>query len=217
MGQNQDHSPYKMTPKTRNRLCVGLRFKIILTLGLWVLIQLTPLVPPSFAETETQLHSNGKVHLAIEINANRLPHGWTREYDENGILRSEKYFENGVRHGPSRLYYNTGEVMTEWHYRNGKRHGPSLGYYKSGAKKDQGHYINDQLNGTVLQFYENGMTRASLNFKNDVQHGESKTFFPDGGVEHLYRHDNGRLVYSETYSGDGQLLQKQHFPLHRFR
>ena len=109
---------------------------------------------PAQAETSPKIlvehYPTGKVHFKIEVDDHRKPHGWSREYTDDGTLKAERHYAHGIRKGISRLYYTTGELMTEWIYDNGKRHGASIGYFKNGRLKNKGMYQNDLLEGTVL-------------------------------------------------------------------
>ena len=157
-------------------------------------------------------YPNGKIHSRIEIDEHREPHGWSREYTQNGILKVERHYVHGIREGISRLYYSTGELMTEWSYNNGKRHGPSIGYFKNGLVKDRGTYKNDLLEGMVLKYYPNGSVKARMNFKHDLLEGESTTYYENGQVQHIYRYFEGRIWTRSDYDQKGKLIRKQEFP-----
>lgn len=159
-------------------------------------------------------YPNNKVHYRIEVDDHQKPHGWSREFTEDGILKAKHHYAHGVRDGISRLYYTTGELMTEWVYHNGERHGPSLGYFKTGRLKDKGMYQNDLLEGTVLKYYPGGRVKARMNFKHDQLEGESITYYENGQVQHIYRYFKGRAWTRKDYNPDGKLLRKQEFPQH---
>ena len=160
-------------------------------------------------ETLVENYPNGKVHYKIEVDEHRQPHGWSREYTEAGILKTERQFEHGVRHCINRLYYTTGELMTEWIYRNGKRHGMAFGYFKNGRLKDKGTYQNDLLEGPVLKYYPDGAVKARMNFKHDRLESESIIYYENGQVQYVYRYFKGRVWTRKDYSPDGKLLRKQ--------
>ena len=162
--------------------------------------------------TVTQSYPNGQVHYEAQVDDDGFRHGWTREFREDGTLMSEYMYDHGVKEGIARFYYKTGELMTVWVYRDGKRHGQSIGYYKDGSIKDKGFYKRDKLDGPVVMYYPDGTVKARLHFKDNRRDGESRTFYEDGQVHFVYRHQRGQLVYSERYSRDGQLLQKQYYP-----
>ncbi|MGP0628585.1 toxin-antitoxin system YwqK family antitoxin [Nitrospina sp. 32_T5] len=169
---------------------------------------------PASAERETvvQSYPNGAVHFEIQIDENRFRQGWTREFRRDGSLMSEYMYEHGVKQGLARFYYDSGELMTVWVYENGQRHGQSIGYFKNGAVKDRGFYQNDLLHGPVTLYHPDGTVKAQLEFKEGRRHGESKTYYEDGQVQFVYRHDNDRMLESEHYGRDGQLLEKQYYP-----
>lgn len=165
--------------------------------------------PPKFL---VEYYPSGKVHFKIEVDDHQKPHGWSREYTDDGTLKAERHYAHGIREGISRLYYTTGELMTEWVYDNGKRHGPSLGYFKSGRLKDKGMYQNDLLEGIVLKYYPSGEVKARMNFKHDRLEGESTAYYDNGQTQHIYRYFDGQLWTRADYSLNGKLLRKQEFP-----
>lgn len=156
--------------------------------------------------------SISQAEIRKETDSFGLAHGWTREYDDTGQLRSEKLFEHGIQNGVSRLYYPSGELMTEWIYLNGLREGPSIGYFKSGKIKDRGFYIKDSLEGTVLLYYPNGSLKARMNFRNNVQDGDAETFDRKGNREHRYRYSKGRLLWQEDFDTTGKRIRITKFP-----
>lgn len=177
-----------------------------------VLLGSSPAQAATSPKVLVEHYPNGKIHSKIEVDEHQKPHGWSREYNDDGTLKAERHYAHGIRKGFSRLYYTTGELMTEWVYDNGKRHGPSLGYFKNGRLKDKGMYQNDLLEGTVLKYHPSGVVKARMNFKHDRLEGESTTYYENGQTQHIYRYFEGRLWTRTDYSPDGKLLRKQEFP-----
>ncbi|KMP10380.1 hypothetical protein UR09_06405 [Candidatus Nitromaritima sp. SCGC AAA799-A02] len=168
--------------------------------------------PSAYGETVREFYPNGKIRFERDADPQQLPHGISREFDENGNRIAERNYEHGILQGISRLYYPTGQVKTEWIYQNGKREGISLGYYKSGKIKDRGFYVNDKLNGTVRFFFPDGTLKSELHFENDRTEGPAKTWHPNGALEYLYEYRNGQLVRRKNFDHEGNLIQDQEFP-----
>ncbi len=169
----------------------------------------------AMAEPVVDRYSNGTVRREWNADENRLPHGWVREYDRKGRLRSEKNYVHGVPQGIGKLYYPNGQLMTLWHYQDGKREGESVGYYKDGSLKDKGYYVDDQLHGTILKYYRDGTLKAEMRFKEDRLEGLSRTYHPNGTLKHEYTYRKGRLAHSKTYDSQGHLVREQKYPVFR--
>jgi antitoxin component YwqK of YwqJK toxin-antitoxin module len=191
------------------------RFTATLTplIFVWVLLGYPAVKGAASPEVLVENYPNGKVHNKIEVDKQRQPHAWSREYTAAGILKAERHYQHGVRDGISRLYYTTGKLMTEWVYRNGKRHGTSVGYSRNGRVRDKGTYQNDLLEGEVLKYYPNGTVKARMNFKHNRLEGESTIYYETGQVQYIYRYFKGQVWTRKDYSPDGKLISKQEFPL----
>ncbi len=163
------------------------------------------------AETVNSHYSDGTLSSKVEFNEVGLPHGLALEFAKNGILISEKRYEDGKLHGISKLYYPSGKIMTEWAYRDDKRHGIALGYYENGDLKDKGYYKNDKLDGLVLKYSKGGILKSKMNFKDDLPEGIAETFNRDGILEYEYTYSRGQLILRKTFDRQGKLIRTQEY------
>ncbi len=163
------------------------------------------------AETVKSYYPDGTISSKVEFNEVGLPHGLALEFAENGILISEKRYEDGRLQGISKLYYPSGKIMTEWAYQNDKRHGLAIGYYENGKIKDKGYYKNDKLDGIVLKYRKDGILKSKMNFKDDFPHGIAQTFDTDGILEYEYAYSKGQLVLRKTFDRQGKLIRTQKY------
>ncbi len=163
------------------------------------------------AETISSYYPNGKLSSKIEFNEVGLPHGLALEFTKNGILISEKRYEDGRLQGISKLYYSSGKIMTEWAYKDDKREGIAIGYYENGNLKDKGYYKNDKLDGVVLKYRKDGTLKSKMNFKRDLPDGIAETFDIDGVLEYEYTYSNSQLILRKTFDRQGKLIRTQEY------
>lgn len=163
------------------------------------------------AETINSYYPNGKLSSKVEFNEVGLPHGLAHEFTENGILISEKRYEDGRLQGISKLYYSSGKIMTEWGNKYDKREGIAIGYYENGNIKDKGYYKSDKLDGVVLKYRKDGTLKSKMNFKENLPNGIAETFDIDGTLEYEYTYSHGQLILRKTFDGQGKLIRTQKY------
>ena len=69
--------------------------------------------------------------LLQKYNKSKPKDGWFRRYWENGNLRYEWYFKNGVQHGISKSWWPSGQIKNIQHYKNGVLDGELKGWYEN--------------------------------------------------------------------------------------
>lgn len=66
-----------------------------------------------------------------------------KKFTRKGVLYMEENYRNKMRHGKSIEYNNDGSKKSEIDYVNDKREGQHLGWWSNGQLKRQDHYVND--------------------------------------------------------------------------
>jgi antitoxin component YwqK of YwqJK toxin-antitoxin module len=84
------------------------------------------------------------------------PHGFWKEYNENGSLEREFQYDHGARHGVAKVYYENGS--------------PEVVY----------NYNNNVIDGEFTEYHENGKTLAKCTYSNGKRIGAS-TFYDESG------------------------------------
>ena len=168
-------------------------------------------VQAAVAETIKSYYPDGKLLLEIATNDVGLPHGVTREFAPDGILRSEKRYEDGRSQGISKLFYPSGKIMTEWAYSDDKRNGLAIGYFENGKIKDKGYYKNDKLDGIVLKYRISGILKSEMQLSGDLPDGITKTYDSNGALEHEYTYSKGQLLLRKTFDRHGGLIRTQEY------
>jgi len=114
-----------------------------------------------------------------------------KTYFEDGAIKEEKNYLNGVLDGVSKEYYDNGKIKSERFYEGGKliTEHEKL-YYYSGALLIERNYKHKKLHGVQRTFFDNGQLHEEVYFENGVQTGSSPRCFSNGQVRSECIHDD---------------------------
>ncbi len=101
---------------------------------------------------------------------------------------------NKAQDGKVDLYYNDGKIKAELNYVQGVLNGFSTWYFHNGNKEKEVYYNDGKIDGTVRYFYENGLLKAEFNVKNGIRDGLTKFYYPNGGLKEVKSFEKGALV-----------------------
>ncbi len=104
--------------------------------------------------------------------------------------------------GKVELYYNDGKLKAELGYVQGVLNGFSTWYFHNGNKQKEVYYNDGKIDGAVRYFYENGLLKAEFNVKNGVRDGLTKFYYPNGGLKEVKSYENGELIKTVKVSYD---------------
>ena len=68
-----------------------------------------------------------------------------KEYYEDGKLKYEGEYLNGIKNGKGKEYYSNGKLQFEGEYLNGEKNGKCKEYYDNGKLKYEGEYLNGKM------------------------------------------------------------------------
>ena len=108
-----------------------------------------------------------------------MKNGKGKEYDENGILKFEGEYLNGLKNGKGKVFYVEGEfhilnkdikndiyldkkIIFECEYLNGLRNGIGKYYNKNGMLLFEIKFLNDKKFGKVKIYDENGNLKKEV-------------------------------------------------------
>lgn len=74
------------------------------------------------------------ISIAVCGAARAADDGKVIAFYENGQLKSEMTYQNGILHGPYAMYFENGKPMMRGAMKNGKRHGRWEVFYFNGDK-----------------------------------------------------------------------------------
>ena len=86
--------------------------------------------------------------------------------------------------------YDNGKIKNEFQYENGLLNGPFISYYENGNKKQVGEYLNNNLNGNYIDYHENGNIALEGRYMNSKKDGIWNLYDLDGKKLVAYNYVN---------------------------
>ena len=137
----------------------------------------------------------GVLLLAITVNAQNLqevdgifyqdsqPYSGTYlTYFENGNLKMETNFLEGMKDGECKLYFEDGKLNEVRSYRNNEMHGTWLTFNNMGVKVAEASYKNGKKDGNWFVWDEDGSLKYELCYKDGEKTGVWKSYDAMGVV-----------------------------------
>ena len=151
--------------------------------------------------------------LVTDINYNLNSNEIITDEFPNGLLK--QYFiynKNGLLDGESREYYEEGDIKSISHFKNHIPDGVFISYYPNGNMEEKYAYVNGQANGECFSYYENGKLEERYFLKNGEIDGEAFAYYPSGKLEvkdffkdgkkegeSIFYHENGNIKQKSTF------------------
>ncbi|MBO7244784.1 MAG: toxin-antitoxin system YwqK family antitoxin [Alphaproteobacteria bacterium] len=129
-----------------------------------------------------------------------LANGILKEYYENGKLKRETPYKNGVNEGIEKGYYESGNLFGEVPYKNGMPEGIVKEYYENGNLRFEVPYKNRAREGIAKEYYENGNLRTETLYKNDKKDGISKAYYENGKLKSEAIFKEGEAISGFIYN-----------------
>ena len=162
------------------------------------------------------MRDNASFSLVTDINYNLNSNEIITDEFPNGLLK--QYFiynKNGLLDGESREYYEEGDIKTISHFKNDIPDGVFISYYQNGNIENKYAYVNGQANGECFSYYENGKLEERYFLKNGEIDGEAFAYYPSGKLrgkevqklgkregESIIYHENGNIKQKSTFKND---------------
>ena len=119
---------------------------------------------------------DGKIYV---IGENKPYTGTFIKKFENGNLREERNYKNGLRHGEFKTYFN-GQLALIDTYKNGQKDGAHKSYYENGNLRTEATYRKGKNDGVSRMYYENGQLWRELKYKNGEKIAPTKWYDENG-------------------------------------
>ena len=162
------------------------------------------------------MRDNASFSLVTDINYNLNSNEIITDEFPNGLLK--QYFiynKNGLLDGESREYYEEGDIKSISHFKNDIPDGVFISYYQNGNIENKYAYVNGQANGECFSYYENGKLEERYFLKNGEIDGEAFAYYPSGKLrgkevqklgkregESIIYHENGNIKQKSTFKND---------------
>ena len=142
------------------------------------------------------------------FNKNGLLDGESREYYEEGDIKSISPFKNNIPDGVFISYYQNGNIKEKHTYKNGNEEGEGLFYYENAKLEEKYFMKNGKLDGEATVYFEDGKIRNKAIFKDGVKL-EEETYKDDEIRKSTFK--NGEIVQQDIYSKNKKLKAKKFF------
>ena len=140
------------------------------------------------------------------FNKNGLLDGESRQYYEEGDIKSISPFKNNVADGVFISYYQNGNIKEKHIYKNGNKEGEGIFYYENGKLEEKYFMKNGKLDGEAINYFEDGKIRNKSIFKDGVLLEEE--IYKDNEIrKNTFK--NGEVVQQDIYSKNKILKAKK--------
>ena len=153
------------------------------------------------------MKDNASFSLVTDINYNLNSHEIVTDEFPNQLLKQYFIFnKNGLLDGESRQYYEEGDIKSISPFKNNVADGVFISYYQNGNIKEKHIYKNGNKEGEGIFYYENGKLEEKYFMKNGKLDGEAINYFEDGKIRNKSIFKDGVLLEEEVYQ-DNEIIK----------
>lgn len=127
--------------------------------------------------------------------------GWLRTFYKNKRLKSEIFFNNGVKEGKAKEFYEDGILKLEEEYLSNLLNGQRVEYEFNGRPIKVNLYTNGLKNGLERVYNFQGRPIKQLEYRDNIILPTYKTYHynQDGDFSHILSYKNNRMDGSSLY------------------
>ncbi|MCG8577497.1 MAG: toxin-antitoxin system YwqK family antitoxin [Flavobacteriales bacterium] len=143
---------------------------------------------------DTVWYENGNINLirAHDTTGLGTEHGMWKFYRENGSLKWEKNYVNGMADGEQRHYFEDSTLHKIEVWKMDQLNGKKQEFYRGGQLKKEVNYKNGKWNGTYITYFEDGKVESEQVYSNDKKEGPSTYYYESGNISYTENHVNGK-------------------------
>lgn len=117
------------------------------------------------------------------------------------------YCEETKKDGVYKDYHENGTIKSEISYKDGLYHGPFKEYYENGVLWQEGIYKEGQPKGIQKTYFESGNLQVEMDWT-DWDDRMTKTYYENGQLQSEVHIEEGKLISKKEYDKDGKRLTK---------
>lgn len=160
-------------------------------------------VPDLFDSNINNVCSNGihfyeKIECAFYLELEKVENGKLTEWYEDGQIKEEGEYLNGMLHGRWTFWYDNGQKRSEGEYLNGLHNGAWTFWHYNGKKHEEGEFLLGKKHGKWNYWYFNGKYKAEIEFRNGKKYGKCTTWYNCGGEKSEEEYVDGELHGKQT-------------------
>ena len=110
-----------------------------------------------------------KLPLPKKLESLDPPDGLVREFFEDGSVKEELRFVDGVKEGSRKIWYANGQISKSGFMKEDRWHGEYKEWYSTGVPKVSGQYLEGKQDGEWKFYDKEGNALPDLFFKNGVE------------------------------------------------
>ena len=157
-------------------------------------------------EIVTDEFPNGLLKQYFTFNKDELLDGESRQYYEEGDIKSISPFKNNIANGTFISYYQNGNIKEKHTYKNGNEEGEGIFYYENGKLEEKYFMKNGKLDGEAVNYFEDGKIKNKAIFKDGVTLEEE--IYKDNEIrKNTFK--NGEVIQQDIYSKNKILKAKK--------
>lgn len=124
---------------------------------------------------------NGNLKSELRYQDGML-NGLCTWYMMNGKPQMEVTYQDNKMNGLMRRWYENGNIMEEMWYKNGVQDSVSRTYSINGVLASEEYYVDGQLNGEYMRWYDNGQVFQEGRYTDGMMDGSWLIFYGDGNL-----------------------------------
>ena len=120
---------------------------------------------------------------------------------QNGkyLLFNEKPFDGALTE-----MYENGELKSQAYYKNGLLDGSLRSWYQNGSKESERYHKRGEKEGVHSSWWPNGNLRFEYQFAGGLYHGTFKEWYESGKPLHVFEYDHGNEVRAIGWRENGK-------------
>ena len=155
--------------------------------------------PDKLVGLGTWYYRNGEKDAQYTCDVQGNIQGEYLKYYENGKLKEQAYFKNGVLTGKYSEFYENGKKKSVCNYKDNLLEGAQYSYYESGKLESIYPFSSGKLNGLTKEYYENGKLKITKNWTMGSCSGVCKEYYENGRLKATGQLSNNMKVGVWTY------------------
>ena len=164
-------------------------------------------------EIVTDEFPNGLLKQYFTFNKDELLDGESRQYYEEGDIKSISLFKNNVADGTFISYYQNGNIKEKHTYKDGNEEGEGIFYYENGKLEEKYFMKNGKLDGEAINYFEDGKIKNKAIFKDGVTLEEE--IYKDNEIrKNTFK--NGEVIRQDIYSKN-KILKAKKIPFREWK
>jgi len=127
--------------------------------------------PNETSETFTENSEEIDLNLPLPLKrVESLPrNGLVKEYFEDGSVKEEIMYLNGIKEGKRKIWYPSGQIYKVGEMKSDRWHGNYEEWYEDGTPKLAGKYLEGKQDGEWIFFDKEGNSMPALHFENGTE------------------------------------------------